>query len=107
VFPTDLPWARWRIGTTMSPIWINEKEALFIIHGITIQKIDGIDKYVYSLGRAKLSRNKNIFKVKVAYEPILTPDDFLNEDGTQIVPDLHPELRRVVYSCVGIVKKGV
>lgn len=105
-FPTDLPWAKWRIGTTMSPIWINENEALFIIHGITIQNIDGADKYVYSLGRAKLLRRKNKFDVIVSGEPILTPDNFLNEDGSQMVQDLHPELRRVVYSCGGIVKKG-
>src|SRR3989344_2024044 len=51
VFPTDLPWALWRIGTAMSPIWINETEALFIVHGITIKNINGVDKYVYSLGR--------------------------------------------------------
>lgn len=105
VFPTDLPWAKWRIGTTMSPIWINDKEALFIIHGITIQNIKGVDKYVYSLGRAKLTRKGNIFTIKVADEPILTPDNFLNKDGTQMVEDLHPELRRVVYSCGGIIKK--
>ncbi|OGM75390.1 hypothetical protein A2382_03145 [Candidatus Woesebacteria bacterium RIFOXYB1_FULL_38_16] len=106
VFPTNLPWANWRVGTTMSPIWINEKEALFIVHGITIQNINGVDKYVYSLGRAKLTRKGNKFEVIVSKEPILTPDDFLNEDGSQIVQDLHPELRRVVYSCGGIIKKG-
>ncbi|RJR28292.1 hypothetical protein C4564_05705 [Candidatus Microgenomates bacterium] len=106
VFPKDLVWAKWRIGTTMSPVWINDKEALFIIHGITIQNISGVDKYIYCLGRAKLTRNGNTFKVDVASEPILAPDDFLNDDGTQMVEDLHPELRRVVYSCGGIVKKS-
>lgn len=106
VFPANLSWAKWRIGTTMSPIWINDNEALFIIHGITIQNINGVDKYVYSLGRAKLTRDGNHFKVKVADEPLLTPDDFLNKDGSPIVEDLHPELRRVVYSCGGIIKKG-
>jgi len=105
-FPIDLPWAKWRIGTTMSPIWINDKEALFIVHGITIQIIDGVEKYIYSLGRAKLTRKGNVFTVKVSKEPILTPDDFLREDGTQLVEDLHPELRRVVYSCGGILEKN-
>jgi predicted GH43/DUF377 family glycosyl hydrolase len=104
IFPTDLSWATWRIGTTMPPIWISENESLFIIHGITIQNINGMNKYIYSLGRAKLTRSGNKFEVTVAKEPILTPDNFLNKDGSQLVPDLHPELRRVVYSCGGIVK---
>jgi hypothetical protein len=38
VFPTNLPWAQWRIGTTMPPIWLNQHEALFIIHGISIKQ---------------------------------------------------------------------
>ena len=106
VFPTNISRATWRVGTTMSPIWVNDKYALFIIHGITIQNINGTDKYIYSLGRAKLTRTGNKFEVKVSKEPILTPDDFLNEDGTQMVEDLHPELRRVIYSCGGIIKNG-
>jgi predicted GH43/DUF377 family glycosyl hydrolase len=105
-FPLDLPWAMWRIGTTMPPIWLNPQEALFIIHGITMQTIDGKEKYVYSIGRAKLIRKKNKFQVIVAREPILTPDDFLNKDGSSLVEELHPEIRRVVYSCGGIIKKN-
>lgn len=104
-FPKDLPWAKWRIGTTMPPIWISKTEALFIIHGISIQKIDGIKKYVYSIGRAKLERKSDRFVVTVAPEPILTPDDFISETGAPLVKELHPELRRVVYSCGGIIKK--
>ena len=104
-FPKNLYWAKWRIGTTMPPIWINETEALFIIHGITIQKIKGIRKYVYSIGRAKLTRNNNKFKVKVAEEPIITPDSFIKADGMPLVTELHSH-RRVVYSCGGIIKKG-
>lgn len=106
VFPTDLPWAAWRIGTTMPPLWINENEALFIIHGITIQEIDGVNKYVYSIGRAKLTKIDDTYTVVVHPEPILTPDDFLDEKGTPFVQELHPTLRRVVYSCGGIIKKG-
>lgn len=105
-FPKDLPWARWRFGTTMPPIWLNDNEALFIVHGITIRLVDGVKKYVYSIGRAKLTRKGNQFNVIVASEPILSPDDFLKEDGEPLVPELHPELRRVVYSCGGIIKKG-
>ncbi len=101
-FPQDLPWAQWKIGTTMPPIWLNDREALFIVHGITIQ--EETKKYVYSLGRAKLTRHGNEFSVTVAPEPILTPDDFVRED-LPLVPELHPDLRRVVYSCGGIIKK--
>lgn len=105
-FPRDLPWASWRIGTTMPPIWLTPNIALFIIHGISIQKIDGKKKYVYSIGRARLVRNNNKFEVTVAREPILTPDDFLDSNGLPLVEELHPEKRRVIYSCGGVIKKN-
>lgn len=104
-FPQNLPWASWKIGTTMPPLWITPNEALFIIHGISIQNIGGVDKYIYSIGRAKLTRQGNNFSVQIAKDPILTPDDFLNPDGSQLVEELHPEMRRVVYSCGGVIKK--
>ncbi len=104
-FPKDLPWANWKIGTTMPPIWLSRQEALFIIHGVSIQKIDGQEKYIYSIGRAKLTRKNNKFKVTVAPEPILTPDNFLDREGKPLIEELHPELKRVVYSCGGIIKK--
>ncbi len=104
-FPIDIPWATWRIGTTMPPLWITPNEALFIIHGISIQKIDGKEKYIYSIGRAKLIRNENKYSLMVAPEPILTPDDFLDKNGSPLVEELHPDQRRVVYSCGGVVKK--
>lgn len=104
-FPTQMPWANWRVGTTMSPIWLTPHEALFIIHGISIQKINGKEKYVYSIGRAKLIRKKNNFEIIVAPESILTPDDFLDSEGLPSVKELHPEIRRVIYSCGGIIKK--
>jgi len=105
-FPLDLPWASWRIGTAMPPLWITPNEALFIIHGISIQNIDGKDIYIYSIGRAKLVRQENKFEVLVAPEPILTPDDFLGPDGSPLVEEMHPESRRVVYSCGGVIKKS-
>ena len=105
-FPTDIPWAIWRIGTTMPPIWVTPNEALFIIHGISIKKIGDKDIYMYSIGRAKLSRKGNSYTVTVAPEPILTPDDFLDTHGKPLVEELHPELRRVIYSCGGVIKKG-
>lgn len=105
-FPTNLHWAKWRIGTTMSPIWINQNEALFIIHGITIEIINGKNKYVYSLGRAKLTRKNNHYTVTVAAEPILIPDDFVQTETGPLVNELHPDLRRVVYSCGGLIKRA-
>lgn len=104
-FPTDLPWASLKIGTTMPPLWITPTEALFIIHGISLRKIGGKDIFVYSIGRAKLIREKNKYTVIVAPKPILTPDDFINKNGSPFVEELHPELRRVVYSCGGVVRK--
>ncbi|MBI3954742.1 hypothetical protein HY333_01725 [Candidatus Collierbacteria bacterium] len=105
-FPKDLPWASWKMGTTMPPLWITPNEALFIIHGISMRKIDGVDKYIYSIGKAKLIRKEQAFQVIVTPEPILTPDDFLNSEGVPLVQELHPELRRVVYSCGGVIKKN-
>jgi len=105
-FPTDLPWASWRIGTTMPPIWITPTEALFIIHGISIQKIDGKDIYVYSIGKAKLIRENDKFRVVVGRDPILTPNDFFDTNSVPLVEELHPETRRVVYSCGGVIKKN-
>lgn len=104
-FPKNLPWANWKIGTTMPPIWLSKEEALFIIHGVSIQQIDGQGKYIYSIGRAKLTRKNNKFEVVVAPEPILTPDDFLDNKGLPLIEELHPELKRVVYSCGGIIKR--
>lgn len=105
-FPTNLAWAQWRIGTTIPPIWITPNQALFIIHGISIRNIDGKDKYVYSLGRAKLIREDDSYRVVVAPDPILTPEDFVQPDGSPTIKELHPDLRRVVYSCGGLVKRN-
>ena len=105
-FPKDIPWAAWKIGTTMPPIWLTTNEALFIIHGITKQNIGGKEIYIYSIGRAKLIREKNNYRVTISPEPILGPDDFLDDKGLPLVKELHPESRRVVYSCGGIIKRN-
>lgn len=104
-FPANLPWANWRVGTTMPPLWLTPDEALFIIHGISKQNIEGSEKYIYSIGRAKLIRKKNHFQLTVAPDPILIPDNFLDSQGLPLVQELHPEIRRVIYSCGGIIKK--
>lgn len=98
-FPTDLPWALWRIGTTMPPLWINEKDAILIIHGITIQ--DG--RYIYSIGRAWLFQVGGSYVVSVHPEPLLTRESFASQHAAN--DELHPELRRVVYACGGVIKR--
>jgi len=99
-FPTDLPWAQWRIGTTTPPFWINDHEAIMIFHGITI---DNMNRYVYSLGRARLSIIDNHYKVEAAIEPLLTPDIIRYNFKSIKVKELHPRLRRVLYACGGII----
>jgi predicted GH43/DUF377 family glycosyl hydrolase len=96
-FPKNLPWASFKIGTTKPPDWIDENTALFLFHGI--RKEEG--KYIYSIGRALLKRTKDGFFVQVAQDPILTPDNFLKEDGTPIYEELYPHLRKVVYATGG------
>ncbi len=105
-FPTDIPWAQWRTGTTMPPIWINDHQALMIFHGITKQ--DG--KYIYTLGRALLNISNDDainkkYTVQVDYNPLVTPDDFLDDHGRSLVEELHPHLRRVVYACGGVLRR--
>lgn len=105
-FPNTIDWASWRIGTTISPFWMNKNEALMIFHGIKIEK----GKFVYSIGRAKLSKTQGfgangLYRVEVDPKPILTPDDFLDEFNRPLIKELHPKLRRVVYACGGVLKK--
>ncbi len=93
-FSEDIPaWAEYKMGTTMSPIWINENEALLLIHGIRF--VDDI--YHYAIGRAKIQRENSGYKViDVDDHPLISPQDF-SED------ELH-DFRRVVYSCGGLLK---
>lgn len=97
-FPTDLPWALWRIGTSIPPIWINKHEALMIFHGISMEK----KRYIYSLGRAKLSKKNKHYSIQVAREPLLTPDSIKKNYKNISTKELHPRLRRVIYACGGI-----
>jgi len=99
-FPRDLPWAMWRIGTALPPLWIEENAALIIFHGITITN----GRYVYSLGKGRIDRKDGQLKLTVSSEPILTPDDFVDDHGRSLVSELHPKIRRVVYACGGVVK---
>ena len=102
-FPENIPDAEYKIGTTTPPEWLNEREAFFVFHGITI--IDG--KYIYSIHTARLLREVDeigrvSFSVdNISREAILTPDSFPELTNDRQV-ELHPEIRRVTYSCGGI-----
>jgi len=97
-FPKDIPWIEHRIGTTMPPIWLNDNEAIFPIHGI--QMIN--DKFVYSIGSARLLRGEDgkLSVDNISQEPIINPDSFVGRFNGDDV-ELHGE-RRVVYCCGGI-----
>ncbi len=99
-FPTDLPWAKLRIGTGMPPLWITSDKALMIFHGITL--IDG--KYVYSLGRSALIKKNNKYEIIVDRKPLINKEFFRDENGEYLIGELHPHLRKVVYCCGGILK---
>ncbi len=95
-------WATEKIGTTMAPIWINENEALFLLHGVSKTG----DMYQYALGRAKLVREGTTFRISlVDPQPILTPDDLGQTAKTLGIRERH-QFRRVVYCCGGIVPPG-
>jgi hypothetical protein len=114
-FPKNIPGASYKIGTTTPPEWINDHEAFFIIHGID-KTIDGqiVDPdsedprvvYEYSISTARLVRTedengKPVFTVdNISSRPIITPDSCPKPSGDRQV-ELHPELRRVTYSCGG------
>jgi hypothetical protein len=106
-FPENIPGAEHKIGTTTPPEWINEREAFFVFHGMTI--IDG--KYVYSIHTARLLRQADeagevLFSVdNISREAILTPDSFPELTNDRQV-ELHPDIRRVTYSCGGIPTKN-
>lgn len=101
-FPKNIPWAEWRIGTTLPPVWINDKEAIFPIHGIN--KV--ANKYVYSIGSARLVKDENgVLSVdNISSENLINPDLFTEMYDSDEV-ELHSE-RRVVYCCGGIPIKG-
>lgn len=100
-FPKDIPWADYKIGTAMPPVWLTNKTALMIFHGISIRN----KRYVYTLGKALLRERRGKFSIVVDREPLITPDDFITKKGQRLVRELHPKIRKVVYACGGYVNK--
>jgi hypothetical protein len=86
------PWATFRIGTTIPPVWLNPREGIFPLHGITI---DGNAKDVYSIGAARLTRAKDgrLSIDNISQEPLVSPNLF---NGTV---ERNPQ-KRALY-CVG------
>jgi predicted GH43/DUF377 family glycosyl hydrolase len=100
LFPADIPWALWRIGTTIPPIWVTPQEAILLIHGINF--IEGT--YIYSIGAAKMIRHGDQFEVEVYEEPFFTPDTL--QEYVPAIRELRPTEKRVIYACGGIVKEA-
>ncbi|HSX06760.1 MAG TPA: hypothetical protein VLG92_03505 [Candidatus Saccharimonadia bacterium] len=94
--PTDLPWALHKLGTTGPPIWLNEREAIFPLHGMNI--VDGV--YIYAIGAARLVINDEglLYIDHIDTTPLIHPDQFVNLTSDMEEAELHAE-RRVVYAC--------
>lgn len=102
--PGSLPaWAKRRIGSTMPPVWLNDKEAVFIFHGIEVVG----DRSVYSIGSARLLRGADgQYTIdNIGQEPVLTTKSFeALFPGQQV--QLRPEERDALYACGGVVGNG-
>ncbi len=87
-----VPWATFRIGTTIPPVWLNPRVAIFPLHGITI---DGNAKDMYSIGAARLTRAKDgkLSIDNISQKPLVSPSLF---NGTV---ERNPQ-KRALY-CVG------
>lgn len=95
--PQDIYWAEWKMGAGCPPIWVNDSQAIFVIHGIT--KHHG--KYVYSIGVSLMEKKGRNFSIKVCRDPILTSEALRQKIKFK---ELRPHLRKVVYVCGGIIK---
>lgn len=99
VLPETFDWARFKFGSSIPPVWLDDAHALFLVHGITY--LHGI--YVYTLGRGILTRSGDKFEAKIHPEPLITPDTFAHLG----IEELNPEDRRVVYCCGGVIREEV
>ena len=115
-FPKNIPWAQYKIGTTTSPVWLNDKEAYIELHGINAtvdgQVVDGEVEtdnmiYEYAIGTARLLRtvdkagNVSFSVDNISRAAIITPDSFPALTGGRQV-ELHPDKRRAEYNCGAI-----
>ena len=91
-------WGKFKMGTTMSPVWLNDREALLLPHGIRMVR----GRYVYAIGSARLFiGNDGAFGIdNVSKHPHLTSDSFrgiLPKRKTQF----RPKERTAIYACGG------
>lgn len=101
-FPKNIPWARGRMGTTMPPIWISDIDAIFPVHGYTVKEVDGKQKFVYSIGLARLHRAEDgtLSVTGVSEKATINSKDFPPPaDGSPV--ELHDN-RYVTYCCGGV-----
>lgn len=95
----DIPdWGESRMGSTMPPIWLNDREAIFLVHGIKFTQ----GKHRYSIGSARLFRDEagGYAIDNISKDPILTPESFNGFfEGEQV--ELHPQERQALYLCGG------
>ncbi len=92
-------WGESRMGLTMPPTWLNDNEAILLVHGFN--KPNG--KFRYHIGAARLFVNENgEYAIdNISQEPLLTPDSFENVfHGEQV--ERHPEVRDALYLCGGV-----
>ena len=102
--PKNIPWAQFKIGTTTSPIWLNEHEAVLLIHGIRRTENNKLE---YSIGSSRLLKDeKGILSIdNISPEPLIYPDLFNGPFDTRET-ELHEE-RRVVYLCGALAVRDV
>jgi len=94
--PDNLEWAAWKTGAGAPPIWINENQGIFLIHGISIRE----NKYIYNIGVSLLERRDQVFSIKVYTDPIITGSELRSKVR---VRELRPKLREVVYVCGALI----
>lgn len=99
-FPQDsIPfWGENRMGLTMPPVWLNESEALLLIHGFNIT--NGKFKYHIGTSRLFIDQNGRYAIDNVSQDPLLAPENFRNIFPGEEV-ERHPDERQALYLCGG------
>ena len=100
--PNQIPlWGQDTIGTTMPPVWLNDNEALLILHGFT-RDGDGRPQYVMGSARLCMDQRGTYSIDNISRRPILTPGALAALfPGEQV--QMHPEERDAMYMCGGVV----
>lgn len=100
-FPEPIPeWGEDTMGTTMPPVWLNEREALFFVHGF--KKINGKPKYAIGSARLFINDSGEYEIDNVSESPLLTTE-MLESLFPGVQVQLHPEEREALYMCGGVV----